>query len=281
MNVSAPMDSAVKLPLLRARMGRTSNGRPKNAYQIFSDEVHPGILEDVKNVRIGGKDAKKGALEERERALERERDGHGTIAEIINEWENVERQIRNSYSCGVLPERADGGLTGTTKAKNWKSVPQHKDHTDVIDAHLRSVLIHFLEEKFIHIFPKTTIHPQCWRSSTKLTPYVPSAPVEIEDEDDASVPFDPETEVAEEPEADDEPYFTVEINGKDVMVMKMDCEEGKERWVYEIVFQEDGSFSPGKNIGTWSGELNEKGKFVPKKPTVVVKKPTVVVGGKR
>jgi hypothetical protein len=100
-----------------------------------------------------------------------------------------------------------------------------------------------------------------------------------DDADDAgSVPFDPEAEVAEEPEADDdEPYFTVEINGKDVMVMKADQGALKERCVYELTTDDDGDTVPGKQIGTWSGELSEKGKFVP----LAAKKPTVVVSGKK
>lgn len=99
-----------------------------------------------------------------------------------------------------------------------------------------------------------------------------------EDADDAgSVPFDPEAEVAEEPEADDEPYFTVDISGKDVMVMKADQGPLKERCVYELTTDEDGDTVPGKQIGTWSGELSDKGKFVP----LAAKKPTVVVGGKK
>jgi hypothetical protein len=73
-----------------------------------------------------------------------------------------------------------------------------------------------------------------------------------------------------------EPYFTVEINGKDVLVMKVDHGE-KERCVYELTTDADGDTVPGKQIGTWEGELSEPGKFVP----LPTKKPTVVVGGKK
>jgi hypothetical protein len=98
-----------------------------------------------------------------------------------------------------------------------------------------------------------------------------------EEDDAASLPFDPEAEVAEEEADDDEPYFTVDISGKDVMVMKADQGALKERCVYELTTDEDGDTVPGKQIGTWSGELSEKGKFVP----LAAKKPTVVVGGKK
>jgi hypothetical protein len=100
---------------------------------------------------------------------------------------------------------------------------------------------------------------------------------DVEEEDDAaSLPFDPEAEVAEEPEGDDEPYFTVELSGNNAMVMKADYEGLKAGDVHELVEDDEGSMVPGKKIGTWSGD-EETGKFVP----LPTKKPTVVVGGKK
>jgi len=79
---------------------------------------------------------------------------------------------------------------------------------------------------------------------------------DAEEDDAASLPFDPEAEVAEEPEGDDEPYFTVELSGNNAMVMKADYEGLKAGDVHELVEDDEGSMVPGK-------------------------KPTVVVGGKK
>jgi hypothetical protein len=97
---------------------------------------------------------------------------------------------------------------------------------------------------------------------------------EAGDEDAKSVAFDPETAVAEDAEeedAEEEPYFTVEINGKDVMVMKEDQGELKAGCVYELTTDDEGDVVPGKQIGTWKND-----EFVP-----LPKKPTIVVGGKK
>jgi len=96
-----------------------------------------------------------------------------------------------------------------------------------------------------------------------------------EEEDAASVtslPFEPEAAVAEEEEED--PYFTIEISGKDAMVMRKDLEVSDELTlkagcVYEVVKDSDGDDVPGKQIGTWKNDA-----FVPlpaKKPTIVKK----------
>ncbi len=100
---------------------------------------------------------------------------------------------------------------------------------------------------------------------------------EDEEEDAKSVAFDPETAVAEEePKEDaedaDEPYFTAEIDGKDVMVMKEDQGDLKAGCVYELTTDEEGDTVPGKQIGTWKNDA-----FVP----LPAKKPTIVVGGKK
>jgi len=186
--------------------------------------------------------------------------------ELGLKWRDIEQRKREEDRAGNLPrnrgkkskgKRCADHYPGTSKLRNgnWLGVPSHRTFRTEIGAHLYSAKFEFVVEEIGPIFKALGF---------------------TEWEDSEAEPFDTET-ADEEAEEDDEPYFTVKINGKYVMVMKEDHGELKAGSVYELTTDDEGDVVPGKQIGTW-----EEGKFVPlpaKKPTIVVKPVSGRAGG--
>jgi len=183
--------------------------------------------------------------------------------ELGLKWRDTKQRILDDYRAGKIRrkpgkkhrngKRSPDHFPGTTKLKSgrWQSVPRTLRFNREIEAYIHFRKMEFLEEEVVEEMKVRGL---------------------TEWEDAEAEPFDPDAD--EEAEEDDEPYFTVEINGKNAMVMTADVEADpdtlKAGSVYELLDEEDGSMVPGKKIGTW-----KEGKFVP-----LPKKPTIVVGGR-
>jgi hypothetical protein len=182
--------------------------------------------------------------------------------ELGLKWKVIKQSILEDYRAGKIRrktgkkhrngKRSPDHFPGTTKLKSgrWQSVPRSLRFNREIEAYIHFRKMEFLEEEVVE--------------EMKVRGFTEMVDAEAE-------PFDPDSDEEAEEE---EPYFTIEISGKNAMVMTADVEADpytlKEGCVYELLEDEDGTMVPGKKIGTW-----KEGKFVP-----LPKKPTIIVGGR-
>ncbi len=257
--------------------------RGKNAYFLFLDAVRAEVTEEVKadaewaekkHPQRLGEIARR--VKARWDALSEEEKQPYLEAEAAEKTRYAEEKAAYVPSETVVTEPKKRGRPSKGSGAEGSRPAGKKTEEERVNAAEQAILAALLASKGMDDDKRVDLIAKV---AEKVAGDEEAAEEAGEDEEDAksvtSMPFDPEAAVAEEEEEGDDPYFTIEISGKNAMVMTADYEGLEKGDVHELV-EEDGSMVPGKKIGTWSGD-EETGKFVP----LPAKKPMVVVGGKK